>query len=113
MNRGELWQISFDPAIGGEIRKVRPALIISQDLLGVLPLRVVVPLTAWQSAFATYAWMVRLDPAPGNGLVKPSAADAFQLKSVSTNRFLKRLGSVSPTELSDVIAAVGVVIGHP
>jgi mRNA interferase MazF len=43
--RGEVWLVDFDPAIGAEIRKVRPAVIISMDTMGRLPLRMVVPIT--------------------------------------------------------------------
>jgi mRNA interferase MazF len=44
-SRGEVWLVNFDPAVGGEIRKLRPALIISLDTIGRLPLRLVVPIT--------------------------------------------------------------------
>jgi mRNA-degrading endonuclease toxin of MazEF toxin-antitoxin module len=44
-NRGEVWLVDFDPAIGAEIQKVRPILVISVDSIGRLPLRIV-PLTA-------------------------------------------------------------------
>jgi mRNA-degrading endonuclease toxin of MazEF toxin-antitoxin module len=48
LNKGEIWQVSFDPTIGDEIRKTRPAVIISSDAVGILNLRVVAPLTAWR-----------------------------------------------------------------
>ena len=43
MYRGEVWLINLDPTMGAEIRKTRPAVIVSSDAVGVLPLRVVVP----------------------------------------------------------------------
>ena len=43
--RGEIWTVRFDPSEGAEIRKVRPAVVISVDTVGLLPLRIVVPLT--------------------------------------------------------------------
>jgi mRNA interferase MazF len=57
--------------------------------------------------------LVRLDPSPENGLSQSSAADAFQVKSISTQRFLHRIGEVSPAELSAIARAVGLVIEHP
>ena len=45
MRRGEVWFINLDPAVGAEIRKSRPAVIVNDDAVGVLPLRVIVPLT--------------------------------------------------------------------
>jgi mRNA interferase MazF len=113
MNRGEVWLVELDPSRGHEMRKTRPALIISSDAIGVLDLRVVVPFTEWQPGFAAYPWMVRIDPMPGNGLTKPSGADGFQLKSVSTGRLRARLGSVTAAELEEVVEAVGLVIEHP
>jgi mRNA interferase MazF len=47
--RGEIWLIDFDPAVGAEIRKVRPAVVISIDSIGRLPLRLVVPVTDWKT----------------------------------------------------------------
>lgn len=43
--RGEVWLVSFDPSLGAEIRKVRPAVVINIDEMGRLPLRIVVPIT--------------------------------------------------------------------
>ncbi|MDR0562865.1 MAG: type II toxin-antitoxin system PemK/MazF family toxin [Spirochaetaceae bacterium] len=45
MKQGEIWIISLDPGIGAEMRKTRPALIVSPDALGKLPLKIVVPIT--------------------------------------------------------------------
>ena len=45
MNRGEIWLINLDPTIGAEIKKTRPVVIVSSNAVGILPLRVVVPLT--------------------------------------------------------------------
>jgi mRNA interferase MazF len=113
MKRGEIWQVSFDPTIGAEIRKSRPAVIISTDAVGTLALRVVVPLTGWQTDFAHAPWMIRIDPSSGNGQTKASAADAFQVKSLSLRRLTRRLGAVTPSELDTIVRAVGRVIGHP
>lgn len=113
MRRGEVWQVVFDRSRGAEIRKTRPAVVISKDALGILPLRVVVPLTSWQADFARFPWMVRLEPSPENGLTRGSAADTFQVKSVSTQRLLRRMGEVSPVDLAAIVRAVGLVIEHP
>ena len=49
--RGEIWLVDFDPAVGAEIRKARPAVVISVKDIGRLPLRIVVPITDWKLAF--------------------------------------------------------------
>jgi mRNA interferase MazF len=113
MNRGEVWQVSFDPSVGQEIQKTRPAVIISSDALGALALRVVVPFTGWQAQFVDAAWLIRIDPSPQNGLAKASAADAFQVKSLSIQRFVRRMGAISIQELNSIVEAVGTVIQHP
>ncbi len=46
--RGEIWLVDFDPAVGAEIQKVQPGLVISMDSIGRLPLRMVVPITEWK-----------------------------------------------------------------
>jgi len=113
MNRGEIWQVALDPTLGEEIQKTRPAVIISRDSLGVLALRVVVPLTGWRPEFAGRPWMARLAPTPANGLTKESAADGLQVKSVSTLRLRHRLGVVAPEILEQIVRTVGAVIEHP
>jgi mRNA interferase MazF len=45
MYKGEIWLINLDPAIGAEIRKSRHAIIVSVDVIGILPLLVIVPIT--------------------------------------------------------------------
>ena len=60
MRRGEIWLISLDPTIGAEIKKTRPAVIVNDDAIGVLPLRVIVPITAWKERYGAAPWMVRL-----------------------------------------------------
>jgi mRNA interferase MazF len=108
--RGEVWDVDFDPTKGAEIQKQRPALVISSDAVGKLPLKVVVPITNWNSAFEHNIWHVRLEPTPQNGLSKTSVADAFQVRSVSTDRFTNRRGRVAQQELEEVVQALAAVV---
>lgn len=86
--RGQVWYVNLDPTVGAEIQKRRPCVVISSDTAGILPLRLVVPITGWQRAFDNSFWMVRLEPEAGNGLTKPSTADTLQTRSVSLFRFV-------------------------
>ena len=43
MRRGEVWLINLEPTVGSEIQKTRPAVIVNDDAIGILPLRVIVP----------------------------------------------------------------------
>lgn len=110
MRRGEVWLINLDPTVGSEIKKTRPVVIVNDDAIGILPLRVIVPITVWQERYAVAPWMVRLAPDPENGLDKPLAADAFQVRSVSHIRFVRRLGSISVQALQDVTRALATVL---
>jgi mRNA interferase MazF len=111
--RGEVWWIRFDPAEGDEIRKVRTAVVMSENAIGRLRLKIVVPITEWKPRYAAYPWFVPLAPTPTNGLTKDSGADAFQVKSVSETRFLNRLGELLPAQLDDIAAAIAVCVGVP
>ncbi len=52
INRGEIWLVSLDPTIGAEIRKTRPVVVVSSDSVGILPIRLVAPITEWKDYFA-------------------------------------------------------------
>lgn len=106
MKRGEIWLVNLDPTIGSEIQKTRPAVIVSSDLVGILPLKVIVPLTEWKDRYSNAAWMVRIDPDNQNGLSKSSAADGLQIRSVSAQRLVKRVGLMSPLQVAQIVQAV-------
>ena len=112
-SRGEVWLVDFDPAAGAEIRKVRPALVVSVDAIGRLPLRIVVPITDWKTQYTSYPWFTEIPADAANGLSKDSGADAFQTKSVALSRFVRRLGSVTPAQLDAVASAIALCVGAP
>jgi len=111
MHKGDIWLINLDSSIGAEIRKTRPTVIVNDNAIGILPLRVIVPLTAWKDRYTVASWMVQIDPDASNGLSKPSAADALQIRSVSCDRFVKKIGQVSEVLLEEILTAIRVVIG--
>ena len=111
--RGEVWLVDFDPTVGAEIRKIRPAVVISVDAIGRLPLRMVVPVTDWKPAYTQLPWFVQLPAAPANGLRKDSGADSFQTKSLSVNRFVRRIGQVTAAQADAIAAAVALCVGAP
>jgi mRNA interferase MazF len=99
--------------VGSEIRKVRPAVVLSGDTIGRLTLRIVVPVTDWQPAFAALPWFVLLPPTLANGLMKDSGADAFQVKSVSEARFVRFLGSIDAAQVNEIASAVALCVEAP
>lgn len=108
--RGEVWTVDFDPTKGAEIQKQRPAVVISSDAVGKLPLKLVVPITNWSAAFENNLWHVRLEPNATNGLSKSSAADALQVRSVSVDRFMNRRGRIAQQELEEIVQALAAVV---
>ena len=109
--RGEVWRVEFDPARGAEITKTRPAVVLNLDSVGKLPLRVVVPFTGWQPNFSAVRWLVKIEPAPSNGLSKPSAADTFQVRSFSVERFAEKIGTLTAEQMEAIARAAGEVLG--
>ena len=71
----------------------------------------IVPLADWKDRFAVAPWMVHIEPDRSNGLKKSSAADAFQSRSISHERFIRRLGYLTHDLLAEVLAAIRLVIG--
>jgi mRNA interferase MazF len=101
--KGEIWLVDFEPIIGDEIGKRRPAVVISRKNVGTLDLRIVCPITDWKPRYEDYHWFHELLPLRSNGLTKRSGADSFQCKSVSIDRFIKRIGIMDEEEVEDII----------
>lgn len=111
MYKGEIWLINLDPTIGAEIKKSRPAVILNVDEIGVLPLRVIVPITTWKDHYSQAPWLVQIKPNKQNGLDRTSAADTFQIRSLSTERFIRAIGKVDSETFSAIVDGVRIVIG--
>jgi mRNA interferase MazF len=103
----------FDPAVGAEIQKVRPAVVVSMDAIGRLPLPMIVPVPDWKPQYVNSPWFVEILASSANGLVKDSGADAFQTKSVSQARFVHRLGRITDDQLDDIASAIALCVGAP
>jgi mRNA interferase MazF len=110
ISKGEIWLVNLDPTIGDEIQKKRPAVVVNCDALGLLALRVVVPITGWQARFDDCDWLIRLAPDEVNCLDKVSAADTFQVRSISTRRFVRRLGKLYAVDMERVVTGLARVL---
>lgn len=112
ISRGDVWLVNLDPTIGAEIRKIRPVVVVSSDAVGALPIKLVAPLTEWRDYFAGNIWHVEVTPDSMNGLAKTSAVDTLQLRGVDTQRFVQKLGRVSPAIMRLIVAAIAAVIEY-
>ncbi len=110
MKQGEIWLINLDPTVGAEIKKTRPAIIVNDNALGKLPLKIIVPITDWKDIYKIAPWMTKLAPDKENGLTKISAADSFQIRSVSQERFVKQIGTVSETIMDEIRIGLAKVL---
>jgi len=100
MNRGDVWWVNFEPSIGGEIRKKRPAIIVSNNSANKFLNRVqVIPITSNTD---------RLFPSEAYVTVagKKGKAMADQLATVSKQRLSKRIDSISDDEMNMVVEAI-------
>jgi mRNA interferase MazF len=96
MQRGEVWWVNFDPSVGGEIQKQRPALILSNDASNKYLNRLqVIPLSTHVERLYPSEVVVTL-----NG--KPHKAMADQLTTVSKLRLSNRIGRLAPIDLAQV-----------
>jgi mRNA interferase MazF len=110
MYRGEVWLVNLDPTLGTEISKKRPCVIVNYDAIGILPLKVIVPVTDWKERYSIRPWMVKLEPTIENSLAKVSSVDTFQIRSVSEIRLIRKLGQLSESQMQLISQALAVVL---
>lgn len=102
MKQGEIWLINLDPTIGAEIKKTRPTIIVNDNSIGKLPLKIIVPLTDWKDKFEIAPWMIKIEQNTENNLEKNSAADCFQIRSISDKRFVKKIGKINNENIEKI-----------
>ncbi len=110
--RGEIWEVQFDQSVGAEIKKNRPAAIMNPQEIDRLPLFIVVPITDWKVEFNYFSWFIYLPFNSDNGLTKDSGADAFQVKSVSERRFIKKLGTLTNNQIEEIAIGIALCVGY-
>ncbi len=105
MKRGDVWWINFDPSIGGEIRKIRPAVVVSNDTSNKYLNRVqVVPLTSKFNRVYPSETLVTIGD-------KKSKAMANQLSTVSKLRATNQIGRLSNSDMRRIDDAIRLQLG--
>lgn len=109
MKQGEIWQVNLDPTIGAEMTKSRPCVILNNDMVGKLALKIIAPITDFKEHYALVPWMVTIEPNTINGLNKKSSIDLFQVRSLSQKRLARKIGSVNGNILKACKVSIDVV----
>ncbi len=113
MKQREIWLVNLDPTVGSEIRKTRPCVVVGDDTIGILPLKLVAPITDLKERYHRVPWMIILTPDSLNNLAKPSALDLFQVRCLSEERLIRKIGEITPPELTQAKGALKTVFGIP
>lgn len=108
--RGEVYLVNFDPTIGSEIRKTRPALILKNNIANQhSPITIVAAITS-QSDELLYPTEV-LIRSPEGGLNKTSVVLLNQVHSIDKQRLVRRLGTVEASTMNLVDQAILISLG--
>ena len=103
--------VDFEPNRGAEMDKRRPAVVVSEPGFTHLPLRIVVPVTDDKGRHLRLYWYVKIIDDFNSGLTKPSEVDSAQCHAFDLDRFVKRLGSIRPKELTLIRDALAISFG--
>jgi mRNA interferase MazF len=105
--RGEVWLVSLDPTVGHEVRKTRPAIIVTDDVYNEHNWVVLImPLTSRDQAEYD---QVLISP-PEGGLTNPSATLPDQLRAIDRLRLFHKLGDLSPATMTSVDRSLRIVL---
>lgn len=111
MRQGEIWVVNLDPTIGAEIQKTRPCVIVNDDTVGILPLKIIAPITGYKDKFKSVPWMVTIIPSHENRLDRKSVVDLLQVRSVAEERLIEKVGIVGVAQMLNIKVALKVVFG--
>ena len=105
IQRGDVWWIRFDPSVGGEIRKQRPAVVVSNNAANQFLNRVqIIPLTSSiEKLYPSEAYITIQG--------KKNKAMADQLTTVSKKRLINHIGSISSAAMQDLARAISIQLG--
>ncbi len=108
--RGEIWLVNFDPTVGAEIRKTRPALILQNDIANrYSPVTIVAAITAqWKEPL--YPTEVFLEHTEA-GLPKDSIVLLNQIRTIDTQRLIERYGTIKHATMEHVTRALMASLG--
>jgi len=110
LQTGEVWLVNLDPTIGDEIQKTRPVIIVNAGHEKNLRLAIVVPVTAWHSRWCNNPFFLEITSGQPQGLKKRSAIDCFQIRTLSHQRFVRRLGRIEDREIASIKKSLALIL---
>ena len=108
--RGDIYLVQFDPTVGHEIQKTRPAVVIQNDVSNQYSPITIVAAISSQFSEPPFPREVLIEPSE-SGLPKRSAVIVNQIRSVDRRRLLKRLGRLSASSLKRIDEAIKISLG--
>jgi mRNA interferase MazF len=108
--RGEVWFAELDPAVGHEIQKTRPVVIVSSDVYNRYNWVVIgVPLTSGRAARFD---QVLITP-PEGGLRNPSSTQPDQIRAIDRSRLISKIGDLDPATMAEISLSLKAVLALP
>ena len=106
IKRGDIFLVNFDPTLGAEIQKTRPALVVSNDINNVhSPIVSISPITS--NVTRVYSFEVEI-PAGIGGLKSRSKIMVHQTRAVDKIRLIKKLGQLTPSIMTEADQALRI-----
>lgn len=113
VRKGMIIDINLDPAKGAEKGKIRPYIVVTNNIYNKrLPVIQVTPITEWSEKKSRVITNVELDTEEENGLTKKSIADSLQTRPIDyKERMIKIRGKISKEKISEIDKALKLVFG--
>ena len=111
LKRGMIIDVNLDPIRGSETGKIRPCVIVTNDVYNErVPVIQVVPVTEWSAKKARIKTNVEIHPSRDNGLSKKSVADCLQTRPIDhRQRLVKVRGKLSSAKVREIDRALSIV----
>jgi mRNA interferase MazF len=111
LKRGMVIDVNLDPTMGSETGKIRPCIIVTNDVYNErVPVIQVVPITKWSAKKARIKTNVEIQPSPENGLSKKSIADCLQTRPIDhRHRLAKIRGKLSSVKAQEIDQSLKIV----
>ena len=111
LKRGMVLDVNLDPTLGSETGKIRPCIIVTNDVYNQrVPVIQVVPITGWSAKKAKIATNVVISPTKSNGLTKKSVADCLQTRPIDRRfRLVGVRGKLTHSQMNEIDQALKIV----